>query len=104
MHAISIMSKPISSFICDLHQRQQKANAGHRIELVNRGALKTIQLTLYSKLSSGSERPPARYLLASSEMMNALNIVKKNGDAIPYMEKGLIIQLAIQVTNSPSMH
>ena len=31
------MSKPISSFICDLHQHQQKANAGHRIELVNRG-------------------------------------------------------------------
>ena len=48
-----------------------------------------------------SRTAPARYDLASSGVINALKITKKNRLAIPYMVEGLIIQLVIQVTNSP---
>ena len=44
---------------------------------------------------------PARYSVASSGVMNALNTTKKNRLAMPYMVKGLMSQLTIQVTNSP---
>ena len=44
---------------------------------------------------------PARYSVASSGAMNALNTTKKNRLAMPYMVKGLMSQLTIQVTNSP---
>ena len=44
---------------------------------------------------------PARYSVAKSGVINALNITKKNNAAIPYIVKGLMSQFVIHVTNSP---
>ena len=48
-----------------------------------------------------SNTAPARYSVASSTGINALNNTKKNKHAIPYIVNGLISQLTIQVTNNP---
>ena len=48
-----------------------------------------------------SSTAPARYSVASSGVINALNTTKKNRLAMPYMVKGLMSQLTIQVTNRP---